>query len=202
MHNLLNLEQTAYQIPSTVSNLWRLNTKLWDTEKITTLFGPQSMETLLHVTAIAGDQLDILCWKLTLDGHCTSKSAYKMLATEEATSAPPTNIPSQVIQILRKVWADKTMQPRVKTFAWRLLRLALGTASRIHRIILSIEQTCSCCGLIENDAHLLFECSFARAVWFASPAGLRTHALPSSGRGVHLQVTTLMQHAPNQATVN
>jgi hypothetical protein len=79
-----------------------------------------------------------------------------MLATEEAASTLPTNIPSQVIQILRNMWVDKTMQPRVKTFAWRLLRLALGTASRIHRIIPSIEQTCSHCGLIENDFHLFF----------------------------------------------
>jgi hypothetical protein len=160
------------------------------------------METLLQITTIAGDQPNILCWKLTPDGRCTSKSAYKMLATEEATSTLPTNIPSQVIQIFRKVWADKTMQPRVKTFAWRLFRLALGTASRIHRIIPSIKQTCSRCGLIENDAHLFFECSFARAVWLVSSVGLITHALPSSGRGVHLQVATLMQQAPNQEMVN
>jgi hypothetical protein len=171
-------------------------------KKITTLFGPHSMETLLQITTIAGDQPNILCWKLTPDGRCTSKSAYKMLATEEATSTLPTNIPSQVIQIFRKVWADKTMQPRVKTFAWRLFRLALGTASRIHRIIPSIKQTCSRCGLIENDAHLFFECSFARAVWLVSSVGLITHALPSSGWGVHLQVATLMQQAPNQETVN
>jgi hypothetical protein len=49
---------------------------------------------------------------------------------------------------------------------------------------------------------LYFECSFARAVWFASSVDLRTHALPSSCQGVHLQVATLMQQAPNQATVN
>jgi hypothetical protein len=80
-----DLVVAAYQIPNTVSDLWRPNTKIWDTEKITTLFGPRSMETLLQITSIAGDQPDILCWKLTPDGRCTSKSAYKMLATEEAT---------------------------------------------------------------------------------------------------------------------
>ena len=94
------------------------------------------------------------------------------------------------------------MQPRVKTFAWWLSRLDLDTVSRIHRIIPSIAGTCSQYRLIENDAHLFFECSSVRAVWFASPVGLRTHALPTSGRGVHLQVTTLMRQAPNQATVN
>lgn len=60
----------------------------------------------------------------------------------------------QVLQILRRVWADRTIQPRVKTFAWRLLRLALGTASRIHRIVPNVDETCSRCGCIENEVHL------------------------------------------------
>jgi hypothetical protein len=46
LHNRLNLEQTAYQIPNMVFDLWCPNTKIWD-KKITTLFGPHSMETLL-----------------------------------------------------------------------------------------------------------------------------------------------------------
>ena len=73
------------------------------------------------------------------------------------------------------------MQPRVKTFAWWLSRLDLDTVSRIHRIIPSIEGTCSQYRLIENDAHLFFKCSFARAIWFASSMGLRCHALPQDG---------------------
>jgi hypothetical protein len=202
MYDHLNLEQTTYQIPNTVSDLWWPNSKDWDSKKIVSLFGQQTMEVLLKVPVIVGDGPDILCWKLNSDGLCSSKSAYKMLAMEEAAAAPPTNIPTQVVQILRQVWADKTMQPRVKIFAWRLLRLALGTASRIHRNIPSIEETCSRCGLVENEAHLFFECSFANAVWFASTLGLRTHALPSSGRGIHLQISSIMQQAPSQATAN
>jgi hypothetical protein len=93
------------------------------------------------------------------------------------------------------------MQPRVKTFAWWLLMLDLDIASRIHRIIPSIVGTCSRYRLIENDAHLFFECSFARAVWFTSSSvGLRAHALPSPGRGV--QGTTLIQQTQIQVTIN
>ena len=66
------------------------------------------------------------------------------------------------------------MQPRLKTFAWWLLRLDLDTVSRIHRIIPSIAGTCS-------------------QYRFASSVGLRCHALPSSGRGV--LVATLIQHS-------
>jgi len=117
MHERLNLEQTVYQIPERVSDLWMPNTKTWDSDKIITIFGQQTWDALVHVPIIAGTGPDILCWKLTSNGQCTSKSAYKILAIEEAAISPPTNIPMQVLQILRQVWADKTIQPRIKTFA-------------------------------------------------------------------------------------
>jgi len=172
--------------------LWRPDTKTWDAEKFITLFGQQSWDALSHTSIIAGTGPDILCWKLNSDGQCTSKSAYKMLAFEEARNSTPINIPVHVLQILRQVWADKTIHPRVKTFAWRLLRLALGTASRLHRIIPRINEDCSRCGCKEDETHLFFECSYARAVWFGSVIGLRPHALPSIGHGLHLQIATIL----------
>jgi len=123
-----------------------------------------------------------------------------MLATEEALSNPPSNIPMQVLQILRHVWADKTIQPQVKTFAWRLLRLALGTACRVHGIIPAVDDKCSRCGSPGDDNHLFFGCNFARAVWFASPIGLRADALPQTGHELHSQITTILQQGPSQAT--
>ena len=200
MHDRLNLEQNDYQIPNKVSDLWMPNSKKWDTNKIVTLFGQQTLDTLLQLPIISGSGPDILCWKLASNGLCSSKSAYKMLAIEETTNSPPINIPMQVLQILRQVWVDKTIQPRVKTFAWRLLRLALGTASRVHRIIPSIDETCSRCGRIENENHIFFECSFARAVWFGSALGLRADALPSSGHGLHIQVATILQQGQSLST--
>jgi hypothetical protein len=55
MYDRLNLEQTTYQIPNTVSDLWWPNSKDWDSKKIVSLFGQQTMEVLLQVPVIVGD---------------------------------------------------------------------------------------------------------------------------------------------------
>ena len=101
------------------------------------------------------------------------------------------------VQILRQVWADKTIQPRVKTFAWRLLRLALGTTSTIHRIIPNINETCLRCGGVDNEVHLFLSAVMPRTVWFAFVIGIRAHALPSSGHGLHMQIMTILQQGPS-----
>ena len=121
-----------------------------------------------------------------------------MLATEEAARNPPSNIPMQVLQILGMYGQIKQFSLASKR-SWRFLRLALGAACRIHRIILTIDENCSRCGRPEDDKHLFFDCSFARAVWFASRIGLRADALPHSGHGIHSQVAAILQQGPSQA---
>jgi hypothetical protein len=154
----------------------------------------------LQIPLIPGNGPDILGWKPSTDGQCSSKSAHKALKLEEVAESPPRNIPSQALQILEEVWRNKTIQPRVKTFAWRLLRLALGTASRVHKIIPNVDDTCSCCGQPENEKKLFFDCSFARAIWFGSPIQLKSDALPSSNRGLHSQIAIILKEGPSQAT--
>ena len=111
MHDRLKLDQSKYRIPYKVSDPWLSNCKKWDENKIIALFGQQTLQVLLQIPLMVGDEPDFLCWKPAPNGICSSKSAYKMLVTEEALSNPPSNIPMQVLQILRHVWADKTIQP-------------------------------------------------------------------------------------------
>jgi len=59
--------------------------------------------------------------KHTQSGMCTAKSAYNTLAISYAQLHPPPTIPTQTIDILKQVWKDKSMRPRIKTFAWRIL---------------------------------------------------------------------------------
>ena len=73
--------------------------------------------------------------KHTQSEMCTAKSAYNTLAISYAQLHPPPTIPTQTIDILKQVWKDKSMRPRIKTFAWRILREAIPTGNRIQSIV-------------------------------------------------------------------
>jgi len=55
-------------------------------------------------------------------------------------------------------------------------------------------------GCLKMITIYFFYCSFARAVLFASPIGLRADALPQTGHELHSQITTILQQGPSQAT--
>lgn len=113
------------------------------------------------------------------------KSAYTKLEAEESTNALA-NIPIQVLHILQHAWKNKMNQRGVKTFAWRLLKLALDTSKRVHWILPSVDETCSCCDNIEDEKHIFFMSSYAGAIWFGSALGLCSTELPTSrNRAVH-----------------
>jgi len=59
MHDSLNLEQSEYQIPDKVSDLWLPNCKKWDENKIIALFGQQTLQVLLQIPLMVGDEPDI-----------------------------------------------------------------------------------------------------------------------------------------------
>lgn len=60
------------------------------------------------------------------------------------------------------------MVPRVKTFAWRLLRKALPTGMRAGKYSDHIKKNCIRCEN-QDDMHLFFTCSFAKAAWILHP---------------------------------
>lgn len=44
LHDRLNLEQADFEIPNKVSDLWLPNSKQWDTRKVVSLFGQQTLD--------------------------------------------------------------------------------------------------------------------------------------------------------------
>lgn len=98
--------------------------------------------------------------------------------------------------LLKLVWKQKQILPRVQTFAWRLLRRALPTGMRAGRFSIHISQFCSRCGLQEDEFHLFFMCPFARAAWFAAPWFIRTDDLIQGRDSLHSLIIDLlrMQH--------
>jgi len=93
-------------------------------------------------------------------------------------------LPQPILHILNIIWRNSLLQPRLKTFIWRLLRQALATGQRAGRFSQHIDEKCACCGNLETDNHLFFLCHFARAVWFAGTPSIRTDLLPQGPQGV------------------
>jgi hypothetical protein len=131
-----------------------------------------------NVTILQVDNPDTLCWRLTPNGKCNSKSAYKacLQVLFERGMPGPAPVDCQVKRILKQVWKSKTMIPRVNFFLWRILRSAIPSGDRASRYTNHIEKHCSRCGLPETDFHLFFLCPFAKAAWFVSPWFLRSES--------------------------
>ena len=161
---------------STISDLWQQNSKCWDNQKISLHFDDHMMNKILQVPIINAEFDDELCWKHTPSGLCTAKSLYKTFLQEQANVATNTRqcLTAAEKEILMRTWKCPNIPPRVKTFAWRLIRRALASGSRASRFSTRIKKECTRCGLPETDIHLFFHCSFARAVWFSSPMGFKT----------------------------
>jgi hypothetical protein len=162
-----------------VSDLWTPNTKEWNIPLLTTLFGAQNANLVTNIPISKGNENDMLVWKHTPSGICTSKSAYQVFSPSfyGLNAGPHQTITPQLRTILQEIWKSDKIPPRVQVFGWRLMRGALATGTRAAMRSKNINPKCIRCGNIEDDFHLFFDCKFTQAVWFASPLGLRVEGL-------------------------
>ncbi|CAM0910858.1 unnamed protein product [Alopecurus aequalis] len=175
MYDDLIIQEPHFVYPAMVKHLWIQGTKTWSTSLIDALFTNPTAEIIKNNLVINSQEEDILCWKPATNGVCTSKSAY-IIALQSFQSAGPAGIRAPddtTLQLLNQVWKQKDIIPRVRTFAWRLLRKALPSGSRVASRSKHVQGLCSRCGLQEDDRHLFFTCTFARAAWFQEPWFIR-----------------------------
>jgi hypothetical protein len=179
IYDNLIIHPQPFAYPAVVKDLWMPNQKTWNVPLINALFTPQTANSIIQTPIIDASGPDLLCWKLTPTGEFSCKSAYRhcfsnLLLPENQR---PKEVHLQVKALLMQVWKDKSLAPRVQTFAWRLLRKALPTGKRAGRFSTHIEKDCSRCGQEEDDMHMFFLCPFAKAVWFAAPWHLRSEVI-------------------------
>jgi hypothetical protein len=151
------------------------------------------------------DDQDTLCWKHTPNGKCNTKSTYKLClqALFDASTPTPQRPELTHIQLLKDMWKDKQLLPRIKAFAWRLIRKAISTGQKGARYSKHISNLCIRCGLPEDDIHLFFTCSFARAAWFHSPWHIRSDVIVGTNQHVATVISNLLsQNHPNASITN
>jgi ribonuclease HI len=195
LHSLLQCDDPNQNLPNTISDLWISGSKIWDLPKIISLFGPHAATLIQQIPISNHNKPDILCWRPSTKGTCSSKEAYKHLATSRPVQPNPTGsraISPQAQNLLNKIWKHKTLQPRHKAFAWRLIRQAIASGTRAARLSTKIDKNCTRCGSEETDDHLFFNCSFARAVWFVASPPVRTDHLPQGTGHVQQQLVAIL----------
>ncbi|XP_026378604.1 uncharacterized protein LOC113273050 [Papaver somniferum] len=71
-------------------------------------------------------------------------------------------------------WRVKKVAPKIKTFIWSAIHNELAVVGKISQHVAGVPIECVICKAETKTVHhLLFECHFAQAAWFASPMGLR-----------------------------
>jgi hypothetical protein len=93
------------------------------------LFGVQNANIVANIPINKDNGDDMLIWKHTPSGVCTSKSVYQLFNPSfyGLNAGPHQTITTQVRAILQEIWKCDNMPPRVQVFGWRLMRGALAT---------------------------------------------------------------------------
>lgn len=78
IYDHLIIQHQPYIYPSNLKDLWKPNNKAWNENLIYSLFDAEAASIILQTPIIQTEGKDIMCWKHTPTGKCTTKSAYKL----------------------------------------------------------------------------------------------------------------------------
>uniref|UniRef100_A0ACD5XI67 Uncharacterized protein n=1 Tax=Avena sativa TaxID=4498 RepID=A0ACD5XI67_AVESA len=199
IYDNLILQNRDFNYPATINQLWIPGRKEWNYSLVDSLFLQPAAQAIKNTTIVPTEEDDILCWNLTPSGKCNSKSTYRAcLQMLFDTGTPsPDQVQESIKNIMKQVWRCKEMIPRIKTFAWRLLRRALATGDRASQFSRHIDKVCSRCGIPETDLHLFFLCPFAKAAWFLPLLFVKTEMLVANFPDIsHIILDLLAQGHP------
>lgn len=195
IHSHINLPVTVPHLPNNISDLWSPDTQNWNSEFISQIFDHHATAEICSTPIVPTDSNDVITWKPSAKGVCTSKEACRLLNSQLQVQCPnrgSRSIGQRSLDILTRVWAHKLLPPNIKTFVWRLVRKAIATGVRAGNLYDRISNNCANCNLPENDSHLFFHCNFARAVWFSSKTPLHSSLLPFEQDGVQEALSTVV----------
>ncbi|XP_057444577.1 uncharacterized protein LOC130736811 [Lotus japonicus] len=106
-----------------------------------------------------------------VDGFFMVKSAYRCIKDwQRRDMAGSSSVGSSLVwKYLRKL----NILPRQAHFIWRILCKAIPTWQRLWNWGVACPLWCPRCdGVVECLEHLMWECSWSRSFWFASPLGI------------------------------
>lgn len=127
-----------------------------DDEILKDIFNERDVDLIKKIPVPVLDRQDSWFWLLDDKGIFTVKSCYRKLHGYQST--PQTSF-------WRRLWSIK-LPGKVVNFLWRACSSCLPTAVDLITKRVHLDAKCQWCRTDDEDAlHVLFKCSFAKAVW-------------------------------------
>ncbi|XP_074315550.1 uncharacterized protein LOC141651750 [Silene latifolia] len=124
---------------------------------------------------------DSFYWKFSKHGGFTVKSGY-YAAAMALSNGPISNVDrsrmsAPIVTFCKsKLW-KLPISNKLKVFLWKFMANALPVGSEFLKRKMDWQSSCSLCDesspCVESISHLFRDCSFAKALWFGCPLGLR-----------------------------
>ena len=165
---------STYQVSSLVSILpqeARVETLIdrengmWKSELVRQVFLPHEANIICGIALSASLPVDKLVWALTVNGHFSVRSAYK-LAREMGLRANSGELSdgTRLKRFWKQLWRCNVPH-KVRHFAWRACSDILPTkANLVHRKVLRDSFCEECQREVESSGHLFWGCFRARDV--------------------------------------
>lgn len=149
-----------------VSNLFSADKNQWDEGKLREFVDPEDVVKILSIKISSKAQQDLMGWHYNEDGIFSVKSGY-WVSTHQLGHAIIPEIPGS-IALKQSLWKIKS-PPKLQHFVWKILSKILPVGSNLKRRHILPDATCKRCSQEEEtEAHLFFECPYAKMIWSAS----------------------------------
>ena len=138
-------------------------TSEWDVDRVRLVL-PEYETKIRSITLSIMGTPEKLVWLGTKDGIYTAKSGYYAVSVELENGNPQ----DADFDWKKNVW-NLDCAPKVKHFAWKLLKRAIPVGERLQERHLDVDPKCKRCEHNESILHLLFHCQYAQEVWQLAP---------------------------------
>lgn len=138
-----------------------INNGYWNKEKLSHYLPWDFIRKILSILLPITNKSDNFVWGPSPTCTFTVKSA-TWIQNEQMSN-------HSKAPILRKLWKFN-IPPKVKIFAWLLIRGRLATRGRLHRFMKNMDPTCPICHSDEQTQdHLIIHCPFVKEVRRCAP---------------------------------
>ncbi|KAH7513372.1 hypothetical protein FEM48_Zijuj12G0193100 [Ziziphus jujuba var. spinosa] len=138
----------------------RLENGNWNLQRLTTLFDSYSVSNIQKILWATKSMEDEVIWLGNPLGNFQVKTVYKFLQPQE----------TQQGKWWYHLW-NSGFHERLKFFMWKLSSRGLPVRTNLLKRNWKIDNS-NCphsCDAEEDELHLFFQCSVARALWLATP---------------------------------